>query len=265
MPAEPRSGADGPRRFVLACSAFGLLVFGGALLLSYLSPIQVEKALREVVRIELEKRVGEKVEALSHGMLATLAKRTLERQTKDIAALKAGLAAHVPERVAQVVGDMLNADCACRQQLAKAAVDIQVARIGTLEQAQASLTRLIEVGYATVIHRLMNDFRVFTASNAGAFLLLGLIAVFRPGATLQLLLPAAALTGAVLIAGILYLRQDWLHTLLFGDYLGFAYTGYLCLVALLLADILMNRARITTRLVNGLLQVVGSAVHAFPC
>lgn len=49
-----------------------------------------------------------------------------------------------------------------------------------------------------------------------------------------------------------------LVSILFNDYAGLAYAGWLCVVVLLLADILGNRARVC----NSLLQTAGAAV---PC
>ena len=74
------------------------------------------------------------------------------------------------------------------------------------------------------------------------------------------ILPAFVLVGAVLLAGGLYLfNQDWLHTIVFGDYLGLGYAAYLALVAAMLADIAFNRARV----INVLLNALGAAVA--PC
>jgi hypothetical protein len=82
----------------------------------------------------------------------------------------------------------------------------------------------------------------------------------------QLILPAIVLVGAVIVTGGLYLfNQNWLHTVVFGQYVGLAYIVYLASAALLLADIVFNRARVTTRLVNLTLQSVGSVATAVPC
>jgi hypothetical protein len=56
-----------------------------------------------------------------------------------------------------------------------------------------------------------------------------------------------------------------LHTIVFGDYVGWAYGAYLGLVALALADVAFNRARVATRLLNALFQSVGSAMQVVPC
>ena len=45
----------------------------------------------------------------------------------------------------------------------------------------------------------------------------------------------------------LYLfSQDWLLTIIHGDYVGFAYIGWLGAAFLLLLDIAINRGRVTT-------------------
>jgi hypothetical protein len=51
----------------------------------------------------------------------------------------------------------------------------------------------------------------------------------------------------------------------FSDFVGFAYIGYLGGAFALLCDILFNRARVTTELLNGLLDAIGSAVQVVPC
>ena len=83
---------------------------------------------------------------------------------------------------------------------------------------------------------------------------------------LQLVLPAFVLVGAVGITGGMYLfSQNWLHTIIFGQYIGFAYSLYLAAVALLLTDVAFNRARVTTQIVNSALNLVGTAASAVPC
>jgi hypothetical protein len=112
----------------------------------------------------------------------------------------------------------------------------------------------------------LREFRIFCGSNALAFALLGIVTLLRQRATLQLLLPAFVTVGAVSVTGALYLfNQNWLHTIVFGQYVGLAYPLYLAGVALLLIDIAFNRARVTTQLVNLILQALGSAVTAVPC
>jgi hypothetical protein len=60
-------------------------------------------------------------------------------------------------------------------------------------------------------------------------------------------------------------EQNWFHTILFNDYVGFGYFAYLGVAVAFLADIAFNRARVTTDLINAVLNAVGSAVQALPC
>jgi hypothetical protein len=131
-----------------------------------------------------------------------------------------------------------------------------------LRGVQERLVGLIEASYASVRHSLLREFRIFTATNALAFVLLGAVTLVRRRATLQLLLPALVLVGAVVVTGAIYVfGQDWLHTIVFGEYVGFGYTLYLAGVSALFADIVFNRARVTTRIVNAALQSGGFGAH----
>lgn len=254
------------QRILIALSLLGVLLFGGAYALSFLNPPLIERAAREVVRIEIERRVGEKIDSLSNSRLAGFAQRELRKTQVDIAMTEKSIRDKVPEQVANVIASMLNADCECRKRLVQNAQRAERERLYSLTQVRDRLGDLVESAYASVAHDLLREFRIFTASNAVAFGLLGVIAILRRRATLQLFLTAVVLIGAVAITGSLYLfNQSWLHTIMFGQYVGLAYVFYLAGVALLLADVSFNRARVTTRIVNGVLDLVGSAASAAPC
>jgi hypothetical protein len=247
-------------------SFLGVLVFGGAFALSFLDPLLIERAAREVVRIEVERRVGEKIDTLSNSRIAGFGKRALQNTEIDIARTQRAIREEVPRKVADVVANMLNADCECRKRLVEYAQRAENEQVSSLTQARERLVGLAESAYASVTRNLLREFRIFAGSNAVAFALLGIIALVRRTATLQLVLPAAVSIGAVLITGGLYLfNQNWLHTIVFAQYLGLGYMVYLSCVALLLADVLLNRARVTTQIVNLALQAVGSAATAVPC
>lgn len=254
------------RTLLLIVSLSGALVSGGAFALSFLDPLLIERAAREVVRIEVERRVGEKIDALSNSRIAGLAKRALQNTEVDIARAQRQIREDVPRRVADVVADMLNADCECRKRLVEYAQKSESEHLTSLSQVRERLVGLAESAYASVTRNLMREFRIFSGSNAVAFALLGIITLVRRTATLQLILPAVVLIGAVLIASGLYLfNQNWLHTIVFSQYVGLGYMIYLSSAALLLADVLLNRARVTTQIVNAAFQLVGSAATAVPC
>jgi hypothetical protein len=254
------------RPLILIISALGTLLFGTGLLLSLLSPLLVEQAAREVVRIEVERRVGERIDTLSNSRIVGLAQKALQKADLELQKAQDALRQELPRKVANVVTDMLNVDCECRKRLVERMQRNEESRLASLAQVRENLLSLIEVAYASVTSNLMREFRIFCGSNAVAFALLGAVTLVRRRAALQLLLPAFVLLGAVAITGSLYLfEQNWLHTVIFGEYVGFAYSLYMVAVALLLADIALNRARVTTRVVNHALNAVGAAASAVPC
>lgn len=251
---------------ILLVACLGAVLFGSAFAISFLNPLLIERAAREIVRIEVERRVGEKVEALSNTKIVALAQRALGRTDAEIETARREIAESVPQKVADSIARMLDANCECRKRLAEHLTQANETRVSSLDQIRRHLATLIESSYASVTHNLLREFRIFTASNAVVFALLAVVTLVRPRAALQLALPALVLLGAACLTGGFYLfAQDWLHTILYSDYVGLAYVGYLGAIALSLADAAFNRARILTAMVNFLLNVVGSTVSAVPC
>ncbi|MEK8031146.1 hypothetical protein AACH06_10000 [Ideonella sp. DXS29W] len=258
------------RRALLIIAAGGALLFGSVLALSWLNPLLIERAARDVVRIEVEQRVGEKIDTLSNSKVAILAAKALGQTEAEIEGEIEGrwraLQDGVPSKVAQALADLLRVDCECRRRMRERARHDAEQHLGTLEQVRARLQGLIETAYASTTDQLLRELRIVCASNAAVFGLLGLLAWHRARATLQLLLPAAVLLGAAGVTGGLYLfEQNWMHTLVFGDYVGWGYLGYLGLAFALLSDVAFNHARVITSALNAAFNVVGSAVVVVPC
>jgi hypothetical protein len=261
-----RHAASSLHKVLFALSLFGLIFFGGAYVLSFINPPLIERAAREVVRIEIESRAGEKIDSISNSRLNILAQRALQKTENDIEQARKSIHAELPQKVADVMVLMLNPDCECRKRIAVDMKKSEYEGLGSLFQVKERLQVFIESAYASVALDLMREFRIFTASNALAFAVLGIVAIIRRRASLQLFLVAVVLIGAVLTTGSLYLfNQNWLHTVMFGDYVGMAYAAYLLTVALLFADVAFNRARVTTAIINMAANIVGSAFSAIPC
>jgi hypothetical protein len=254
------------RHALLLIGALGALLFGAAYIASLAEPLLVERAAREVVRLEVERRVGERINDLSNSNIANVARGALAKANVDLDAASKELAAEVPQRVAKAIGDLLTATCECRKRLTEALVKGQQERIISLQQARERLSSLIEASYASVTSNLLREFRIFTASNAAAFAMLLVVTYYRRAAALQLALPAVVLLGAVSLVGTLYIfNHNWLHTVLYSQYVGLGYVAYLGVAGAFLSDVVFNRARVTTSIVNAALQAVGSALHAVPC
>jgi hypothetical protein len=117
-----------------------------------------------------------------------------------------------------------------------------------------------------VAAELKRDIRVFTASNAAVFILLLLVSFLKPQAITHLFLPGVLLAVSTLICSHFYVfEQDWLLTVIHSSYLGFAYLAWLGVVFLFLCDIVFNRARITTEILNAMFNAIGSAFSVVPC
>lgn len=254
------------RTFIGFLSIVGVVLFSSAFILSYTNPILVESIARDAIKKEVERRVGEKLASINNSRLVDLSQRLSSKNTTEINAIKLKLSNELPQKVAAIVADMRDVDCECRKTIAKNIMDSFEARITNLAHLNERLTQLIRTKYMAVAESLTREFRIFTAANTIMFALLGVTVVLRKRANLQLVLPAAVLLGATLIVGYLYVfNQDWLHTILFGDYIGLGYFAYLSLATAGLADIAFNKARITTRIINLALNILGSAVQATPC
>lgn len=254
------------RRTILGCSLVGTLVFGIAFVISWLNPIWIERMASTAVRVEVERETGERIDALSGTPIMGLAQRALGRTDAEIDRTRAAMRREAPARVARVTTAMLDPDCACRSRLTSASDSGARLHLLSLAQLRARLVSLIESAYADVRMKLLREFRIFTGANAAALALLGVVTLVRRKAGLQLMVPAVALAGGVMVTTGLYVfAQDWLHTILFNDYVGLAYAAWLGLVVLLLADILANRARVSTLVVNAVFAVLGAAATALPC
>lgn len=257
----PDIGSPRLRRLLLVLSAFGGLLFGALVALSFIEPLWIERAAREVLRHEVEKRVGERIDQLSNARVVELAQKALGRTDAQIAARQQALRAEVPQRVANAIADLMKADCECRKRMVDVAVKHEEGVLGSLEQAREQLARRIESAYGEVSRQLLRELRIFAGVNALAFALLGLITLNRRASTLQLLLPAVAVIGAAALTAAIYLfNQNWLHTIVFGEYVGWAYAAWYGVALAWMADLLCNRGRITRQLVEGA-SIVGTA----PC
>lgn len=241
------------RRALLGLGTAGLALFGGLCALSFLAPLTVERLAREAIRIEVQRRVEARVDDLSDTRLAGLARKALEKTAADAAASEDALRRQIPEQVANAVANMLNADCECRQRLVKWARDAEQERLGSLRQMDARLTDWIERAYAHTRDQLLRELRIFTSVNAVCFALLGMLCLCKRPTTAQLGLVAITLLSAGLTVGGVYLfQQDWLHTIVFGTYVGWAYGAYLAGVTGLFSDIAFNRGFVTSHLLGAI-------------
>jgi hypothetical protein len=123
----------------------------------------------------------------------------------------------------------------------------------------------MKIKYMEVASELKRDIRIFSGSNLAIFILLVVVSFLKPAAMAHLFLPGMLLMTSTLICSFFYIfEQNWLMTIIYNDYLGFGYLGYVGVLFLFLCDIVFNSARITTQIINTILQAIGSAAQVMP-
>jgi hypothetical protein len=250
------------RTFLLLLSAVGTMLFGAALVTSLLNPGYVEETAKEIIRRQVERKVHEKIDALDEKFLSTKAGALINKHAEEAETARRQLKEKTPEKIAAVISEMRNLDCECRKKIENHFRDGFESKIVMASQAQERLTSLIRTKYMETAEKLTREFRIFTGINALVFALLGIAAFLKQGSGRHLILPALVLVVASTVTGYLYLfNQDWLHTILFSDYVGFTYILYLSMVFAFLCDVSFNRARGTTQLLSS----VGSNIQVLPC
>lgn len=251
---------------LLFLGIIGCLIFSAAFVISLVSPGFVEQVAKDLIRYQVEKKVHEKLDSLDSNILVKKAERFAKGHADEIALAKRQLAEQLPARIADVIAEMRNLDCECRNKIETSIREGFEWRIASASQVQARLTTLIRTKYMETAAHLTREFRIFTATNAVVFAILILAVLVKPKAGLLLVPSAALLLVAASITAYLYLfNQNWLHTLVFSDYVGFAYVGYLTVVFAFLCDIIFNCGRVTAKLLSRLLEAVGSGIQVLPC
>ncbi len=243
-------------------SLLGTVFFTTVLIVSFADPIQLERAARELLRIEVQRRVSAEIGTLDEKFLSSKAGKLIERHAGESTAAARQLAAGIPEKVAKVVGEMTDASCECRKQIAKAVEGGLLSQIAVAQQAQARLTDLIRTKYRETAAQLLGELRIFSGANALVFALLGIALRVKPLANLHLVPAAIVLLVAAAATGYVYLfEQNWLHSIVYADYVGFAYFGYLGITFVFLCDVIFNKARVTCNLLARVLD----GVSISPC
>lgn len=241
------------RKVLIVLSLLGSGIFGCALLASLLKPNYVEQMTRELTRMQVEKSVHEKLDAIDSKFLTSKAGSFILKHSEDARHARQQLQDQLPERIAAVIAQMRILDCDCRKNIEENVRNYFESQVFNAEVAQQQLTSLIRSQYMHTTEQLTREFRIFTAANAFVFIVLGIAAYRRRAAQLQLLPLALTLVAAASVSAYLYIfNQNWLYTLVFNDYVGLMYVFYLALCFAFFCDALLNRGRITLGILHGL-------------
>ena len=246
---------------LLGFGILGTSLFGSAFVMSVLNPDYVEGIAKDIIRQQVEKKVHEKIDAFDENFIVGRASHMIKGMQRQADEAKRDLKVRLPERLSAVIAEMRNVSCECRKKIEGRIRDGLQGAIDHAAKAQELLTSLIRTRYMEVAEKLTREFRIFTGSNALVFAVLALAAYTKRGAGVLLIPPALLLVIAAGIDGYLYIfSQNWLHTIVFSDYTGFAYVAHMGVVFAFLCDVAFNRGRMTVNL----LKAMGNVAVA-PC
>ena len=142
-----RAATPGTRTLILCFGILGTLVFGAAFALSFSSPLLAESLGKEIICIEIERRLGIQLDTLTGSRMADLAQKALGRTDSEIAAVRREIEAGIPDKLASVMTDMRRADCECRKRNAVYMQQRQATQLASLIQMRARLVEFIESAY----------------------------------------------------------------------------------------------------------------------
>jgi len=248
----------------------GAAIFLTFFAFTYSVPGWVETFAADYIESEAQERIDASIDAIrppeSESALARLAQSIYEKNEAQIEQHKTNLKNKVHEQWAAALAAIRDLDCECREKWEDWFESGFNTNIALLQAANEQISNFIHSTYMDVATELKRDIRIFTASNAAVFILLLLVSLLKPQAITHLFLPGVLLSVSTLICSYFYIfEQNWLLTIIHSSYLGFAYLTWLGIVFLFLCDIVFNRGRITTQILNAILNAIGSAFSVVPC
>jgi len=244
----------------------GLVIFAALFYATYGIPEAVEESAKGFVKRQIEKEVKEKYQEIEASTILDKAFLVAENLGYEEDQIRENIKNKLPEKIAEVIASMCGYDCERKKTLTKSIAAGYLERIADIQIAQQQLGQIIKGKYMEIVGNLRADLRIFLGSNAAMFLILLLISTLKPKAVAHLFLPGIFLLISTIAASAIYIfGQDWFYTILYNEYMGFGYIAYILVIFGFLMDIAFNKARVTTEIINAILNAVGSAVSVFPC
>jgi hypothetical protein len=268
------------KKFLISISIVGALLFGTLFGLTYKDTQWFEDSAKTWVALEIERKIQmdfpdlfpDSKEKPSNKILAKL-KGNFEKRIKE---LREKLLSDLPARIAVEIARW----CTCRMRIedkeaakrkfeeirvsvrkdivAKLKENIKSKTIG-LENVNA----LIKGHYIKIIEQLLNDFRIFSGSNVLIFLSILILSMIKTEYEKALMAAGVLVTCGTLISiGIYIFNQNWFHALLFNDYMGWGYLVYVATITGFLADVILNKGKISSHVVGFIIVAIGAALSA---
>ena len=246
--------------------AFGVFLFGLLISVTFLSPEKVERSAKGFVKNQIEKEVRDAQQAVLGSTAAEAALNIADRMGYEKEEIRSHLETNLPEKIASIVASMCGYDCEKKKTIAQSITSSYLERIKSIRIAESTLSDIVKGKYLEIVGNLKFDLRIFLGTNLIMFLILLLTSFAKPQAVAHLFLPGILLVVATILSSTIYIfGQDWFYTILYDDYMGFGYLFYIAVIFGVLLDITFNKAQVTTEIINGIANAVGSAFSVGPC
>jgi hypothetical protein len=229
-------------------SAAGFLVFLAVAIASFLGPRFFERQAKQYLAERLRAEVSRKYPSLAGG-------GALEGVTDHLRA-RAGEARELlqsgyPDAIGALVSSLCKHDCGHGSRWAALVRDLLQEHVKRLEAGLDRVKEWAQGRFDELIDRILRDVRIFALTNSLMFALAFLAAsVERPSRAL-LVIAGALSIGAAAGTGLYLFAQDWLHIILFADYVGWIYVVWVALIVAAELDLLLNRGRVVGGLLGG--------------
>lgn len=257
------------RRENFLLTALGMAVFGLLSIYLLIAPDDFNQRTRTFaiskVQQETEAALADVAASSSAEEIASIAGVFSKRLESEIDALRRSTESGAPELIAEILAAACRLDCERKEaadEKIRGVFNSLIDRYGVaLERARS----MVVGEYDRVMNELRADLLIFSASTFAAFCAAFLLALHRGAASVHLFPLSITLTLATALAIFWYIfGQDWVLSIIFSDYWGWSYATLLGVLWILLADIAINRARITTEIINAIGQSFGS-FSVSPC
>jgi hypothetical protein len=244
----------------------GTLLFAGLLAYLHLAPKDFERRSQGIILAQVQKHMKEKLTPTANEGLERLAGIASQRIAERIKDLQAEIDAGVPKFVAAVIAAMCRVECKDRAALEARIIECYNQQLGRLKTGLQRLRATVEEQYRVRLEALRKDVGIFFASNLIALSVALVLAIVRGPAARHLLPFTVLLAVATALTSWWYVaEQDWVTTIIYSQYFGWSYLGFLAVVFVFLVDIALNRAHVTTEVSNGIGSLFGIPLSLIPC
>lgn len=246
---------DRLRQINLGLTLIGVLIFSSLWAYIQFAPDDFDKRTREFAISQVEDELNEGLAQVATSdtaqRISDIAGQVSEGLQSRIDSIRSSLDQGLDVFIADILAAACKLDCE-RQEQARQSVqsffESQIARYGF---AIDRIEDLVIGEYDEVMSELRFDLAIFCGSNAVVLAFAFFLSLLRGSAARHILPFAIALSGMTIAMGSWYIfGQDWVTTVIYNDYWGWAYSIVLAVLSVFLLDIAANRAKVTSSVLN---------------